>query len=150
MTKPNLVAAVKDYQFLEAEVEASYVDRNPNPNGLLFARVDTSGTRRIGEILKDLKSSCSDSDDKTRDLIWETQQLFECGLFDDQYDNISRVAPELSESFIYKQSCYIGSQFTVSDSIEPSNPQSEAAKCTERATSLLIKASAVGTSQFIA
>jgi hypothetical protein len=43
------------------------------------------------------KASQTEEDQCTYNLIRETKKLYEEGLFDDQYDNIARVAP--SEQF---------------------------------------------------
>ena len=108
--KPELVNTVKSWQFIEAQVSKPYIDRNPNPNGILYAKIDTSGTRPIGEILDDLheKVSASDGTD-IHSLIRDSHLYYEQGLFDDKYDNISRVAPETKESFIYLTYAHIGS-----------------------------------------
>lgn len=44
-----------------------------------------------------------------KSLIAVTWKLFQQGLFDDQYDNIARTAPELKKNVIYKTFSHIGS-----------------------------------------
>jgi len=111
MNKPELVATVKQYIFLEKQVSKTYVDRNPNPNGRLYTTIETSSTWTIEAILIELNqklSTCSDaSDDHV--LVDQAHSLLNEGLFDDKYDNISRFAPELPESLIYKAFSYVGS-----------------------------------------
>ena len=110
MKKSELVTAVKQYQFIETQAPKTYVDRNPNPNGILYAKIDTSGTRNVGTILEDLKHVVERVDDTgVGGIIHDTHRYYIDGLFDDNYDNISRVAPELKESVIYKEFGHIGS-----------------------------------------
>ena len=93
--KPQLIVTVKQYQFLEKEVRKSYVNRNPNPNGRFYTNIKTSSTRNVGSILIELKTklaACSDASDDSA-FIGAVHNLFDEGLFDDQYDNISLVAP---------------------------------------------------------
>ena len=114
--KNELVLAVKRYQLIEEEVTRTFVDRNPNPNGILYAKVDTSGTKSIGQQLDDLLvavgGSSNDVNADIKSLVQDTHRYYSEGLFDDKYDNISRVAPELKEGVIYKQYANIGSSIT--------------------------------------
>ena len=74
--------------------------------------VDTSGTRKVLDILNDLAAKANgwDSEDvQIKGLIQHTQQLYNQGLFDESYDNIARVAPELKDTFIIRESAHIGS-----------------------------------------
>ena len=107
-SKPDLVAIAKSHQFVEKQqVRNRYVDRNPNPNGVLFKKVDTSSTRPINAILKDLLAA--NEPGSSKDLLQLTLELYEGGHFDGQYDNIARCAPELTEGFIYQNFGHIGS-----------------------------------------
>ena len=45
--KPELVSIAKDYLRMQKEVPVQLVDRNPDPNGRLFAKINTSSTRPI-------------------------------------------------------------------------------------------------------
>ena len=109
MNKPELVKMVKLYQFMEKQVPKTYVDRHPDPNGSLYSKLDTSGTRRIDLILKDLVNEADLYECRERaSLIKDTYNLFMHGEFDDKYDNIARVSPELKEGFIYKEYGHIG------------------------------------------
>jgi hypothetical protein len=112
ITKTEAVSAVKRLLLIEGQSPTiQLVDRNPDPNGLMYASVDASGQLPIRVILEDMmkKASKSEEDKSTYNLIRETYQLYEQGLFDDQYDNIARVAPELKEGLIYKSFGNIGS-----------------------------------------
>lgn len=111
MAKDELVTAARCHQFLERQVPRKYVDRNPDRNGLYYKNINTSSTRSIGQILHDLASGVSTIPSGTslvHDLIREAHELYNQGLFDDQYDNIARVAPELKPGFIYTQFGHIG------------------------------------------
>ena len=60
-------------------------------------------------MLKDLVNDAKSFEDTAiASLINETYQLFMEGAFDDKYDNIARVAPELKEGFIYQEFGHIG------------------------------------------
>ena len=111
MNKPELVAKVKQYIFLEKQVDKNYVDRNPNPNGRFYSTIETSSTRSVGAILTELNQKLSNCADATDDhaLVNLAHSFLNQGLFDDKYDNISRCAPELPESLIYKTFAHIGS-----------------------------------------
>ena len=111
MPKKDLVSTAKQYSFLEAEVPRTYVDRNPDPNGTLYAAVSTSGTRPVADILAELNSKFSTTTDAAvlRGLVEDTFKLFKQGKFDDNYDNISRVAPELKKRLIFREVGHIGS-----------------------------------------
>ena len=102
MPKKDLVSTAKQYKLLEAEVPKVYVDRNPNRNRTLFSSVSTSCTRDVKAILSELntKFSCMSDAAEERGLVSDTLQLFADGLFDNRYDNISRVTPELNEALI--------------------------------------------------
>ena len=89
LNKPELVKIAKQYLLLEKQVSRVYVDRNPDPNGRLYAEINTSSTRSIGQIITQLHqkmASCSDASDDLP-LIELTHSLYNQGLFDDQYDN---------------------------------------------------------------
>ena len=108
--KEELVALVDTYQFIEKQVPKVFVDRNPNPNGILYAKIDTSGKQSIGAILGQLHSKVAAIDDAgIRSLVQDVHGYYQQGLFDDKYDNIARVAPELKEGFIYNTFSHIGS-----------------------------------------
>ncbi|KAL7537995.1 hypothetical protein ACHAWF_012226, partial [Thalassiosira exigua] len=114
LTKPHLVKAAKAYSFLEAQVSKRYVDRHPDPNGTLFVSVSTSCTRSVRDILSELNSKFARATDapSISSLVADAYELFEANLFDDKYDNISRIAPELKEGLIYKSFGHIGSSIT--------------------------------------
>ena len=120
--KPELITAASCYQFLEDEVPKKYVDRHPDPNGSLFAKIDTSGTRAIGDILRDLAfNNAMLGASNTYQLVLMTYQLYRDGMFEDKHDNIARTAPELPESFIYREFCGIGqsiSQKNIGDALK--------------------------------
>ena len=71
-------------------------------------------TQKVCDILKELETKiASMTDTKERySLVHLARQLYEGGHFEEKYDNIARVAPELKESFIYKMFCHIGSSIT--------------------------------------
>ena len=50
-----------------------------------------------------------DDDAGKVDLVSETLSCYRSGLFDDNYDKISRVAPQMEEGFIYRIFGHIGS-----------------------------------------
>lgn len=110
MARDDLVSAVKCYQFIEQQVPKAYVDRNPDPNGLLYTTISTSCTRSIEQILHDLNAATGrmTGHQGVAGLIRETFEHYHNGLFEDRYDNIARVAPELKEDFIYRQFGHIG------------------------------------------
>ena len=110
--KPELVSIAKDYLRMQKEVPVQLVDRNPDPNGRLFAKINTSSTRPIGDILKDVRNSMITETGSTRDLIELAYELHRDGHFEDQYDNIARCAPELEENLIYQLFGHIGSSIT--------------------------------------
>ena len=114
LNKPELVETSKSYSFLEAQVPKQYVDRCPDPNGTLYASVSTSCTRSVRSILSELKTTFDSTTDAPaiRDLVADAHRLLELNLFDEKYDNISRVAPELKEGLIYKTFGHIGSSIT--------------------------------------
>lgn len=112
MNKPELIKFAKYYQLVEKEVRVTLVDRNPAPNGMLYSNVDTSGTKEIGPMLDDLLQVVGLSSDVNADiksLVQDTHEYYSQGLFDDQYDNISKTAPELKESLIYQHGGNVGS-----------------------------------------
>ena len=112
ITKRNAIPEVKRFLLIEKQSGImQLVDRNPNPNGLLYADVNTSGKLHVRVILDEMlkKASQTDEDQCSYNLIRDTYQLYEQGLFDDTYDNIARVAPELKEGLIYKTFGNIGS-----------------------------------------
>lgn len=90
----------------------AYVDHNPNPNSHLCASINTSVTRPVGDILKD---TCTEflgsgvNPGPEGGLIVDAHPLFLGDVFDDKYDNIARVAPELKENFTYREFAHIGS-----------------------------------------
>ena len=102
--------AVKQYIFLEKQVDKNYVDRNPNPNGRFYSTIETSSTRSVGAILTELNQKLSNCADATDDhaLVNLAHSFLNQGLFDDKYNNISWCAPELPESLIYKTFAHIG------------------------------------------
>ena len=102
MNKPELIRTSKQYSFIENEVPKQYVDRHRHSSGMLFDKVDASVTRPISAILTDLHSSASRHNDEQSGFIAEAYHLFRDGMFDDKYDNIARVAPELKPALIYK------------------------------------------------
>ena len=114
LTKPHLVKATKAYSFLAAQVSKRYVDRHPDPNGTLFVSASTSCTRFVRDILSELNSKFARATDapSISSLVADAYELFEANLFDDKYDNISRIAPELKEGLIYKSFGHIGSIIT--------------------------------------
>lgn len=57
MNKPELVAACKMYRKLESQVSKTFVDRTLTPDNVLFKDVDTSSTRDVGQILRDLHAT---------------------------------------------------------------------------------------------
>ena len=103
LNKPALVAAARQYLFLEKEVSKVYVDRNPDPNGLMYASVSTSSTRKVKDILDELHSKLSrmSGSDEARGIVALTHRLFHGGQFEEKYDNIVRIAPKLKDAFIY-------------------------------------------------
>ena len=113
--KGELIKIVKRYQLIEKEVEPTFVDRNPKPGGILYAKVDTSGTIAIGPMLDNLLETvcrADDVDSGIKSLVKDVHHCYSQGLFDDRYDNISRTAPELKESLIYRNCGVIGSGIT--------------------------------------
>lgn len=108
--KPDLVPLAEQYLFLGKESPKVLVDRNPNPNGLMYANIDTGGERSIREILEDLMKSAekTDEDKSIYNLIKDAYNAYEDGLFEDRYDNIAVNAPELPESLIYSSAAHIG------------------------------------------
>jgi len=110
LNKPQLIPLAKQYLFLEREAPKPLVDRNPDPNGLMYAKIDASGERSVRQILRDTLQAASraEEDKSTLNLIQETYNLYEGGLFDDKYDNIALNAPELKEGLIYKSYAHIG------------------------------------------
>ena len=108
LKKPELVKAAKCYTFLEGEVPKKYVDRHPDPNGSLYAKFDVSGTRSMGETLTELVQHHQVLKDDNYTLILQAQQLYQAGMFEEKHDNIARTAPELPESFLYKEFGHIG------------------------------------------
>ena len=108
-TKSELVKKAKAFQLLEQEVQINYVDRNPDPNGCLYTKINTSSTLPVRAILAELALKSGAFDQRMRDLIKETLSYFDKGLFDDKYDNIARVAPEMKEGFLYGEFGHIGS-----------------------------------------
>ena len=111
ITKAEAIPIVKRYQLMEKEARPVLVKRNPNPNGLMYAKIDASGTRQVWEILQDMvqAGSKAEEDEGTYNLIRDTYNYYEQGLFDDTYDNIARIAPELKEGLIYRLFGSIGS-----------------------------------------
>ena len=111
LNKPQLIPLVNKYLFLEQHSRSSLVDRNPNPNGLAYANLNTSGQRNLRLMLQDaLEAASRAAEDKdTYNLIEETCKLYDNGHFDDKYDNIADTAPELPEGLIYKEYAHIGS-----------------------------------------
>lgn len=109
--KADLVKASKSYIFLESQVSRSYINRQVDKEGSLYVSLNTSGTRSIGVIMAELKSKFETVKDApaTKSLIDETCLLMQRGLFDSNYDNIARIAPELKEGLIYKTFGHIGS-----------------------------------------
>ena len=86
---------VEQYSFVELQTPSEgYVDRNPDPNGLLYASIDTGGSRDVGAILKEFVAL---NDKEHGPLLNEALHFYQEGMFDDKYDNIARVAPELQE-----------------------------------------------------
>ena len=109
--KEGMVKLVKAYQLVEEEVQKDYVDRHPDPNSSYYDKTSTSTTKSISQILSDLEQSPkfnSPSDSNIKNLIVETHQLFRDGMFEDKYDNISKVAPELEPALIYTTCGNIG------------------------------------------
>eukprot|EP00985_Skeletonema_marinoi_P002300 scaffold959_cov156-Skeletonema_marinoi.AAC.1 len=93
ITKRNAIPEVKRFLLIEKQSGImQLVDRNPNPNGLLYADVNTSGKLHVRVILDEMlkKASQTDEDQCSYNLIRDTYQLYEQGLFDDTYDNIAR------------------------------------------------------------
>lgn len=92
----------------------------------MYAVVDTSGTRKVPDILNDLAAKANTwgaEDAGINGLIRDTHQLHQQGLFGDSYDNIARVAPELKDTFIIRSAAHIGS------SIKPKNIGDALARC---------------------
>ena len=69
-----------------------------------------SCTRDVGQILRDLKTSFEREllISSIQRLVGETYHLFKDGFFDSSYADISRVAQEMPESFIYGTFGHIG------------------------------------------
>ena len=76
----------------------------------MFASVSTSCTRPVSDILTELDQKFAMMTDASdaRALVAETHRLLSQGEFEESYDNISRVAPELKASFIYRAVGHIG------------------------------------------
>jgi len=111
MNKPELIHTVKQYCFIEKQVAKTYVDRNPDPNGRLYASIDSISTHTIGAILTEVNeklSGCGDANDDQQ-LIEKAHSCFNQGLFDGKFDNISRIAPELKQDLIYREFGHVGS-----------------------------------------
>ena len=110
MLKRDLIAAAKQYRFIEDGVSRSYIDQNPDRDGTMFASVSTSCTRPVSDILTEIDQTFATTTDASdaRALVAETHRLLSQGEFEESYDNISRVAPELKASFIYRAFGHIG------------------------------------------
>ena len=129
MNRPELVRTAKQYQFLEKQVRKNYVDRHADPNSELFAKFDTSGTRFVGDVLADVDRVYSRGKHWAKKLVGEAHHLFKEGMFDHQFDNIARVAPELKESLIYRESGHVGqskTQKSIGDAFKRCLEQSKA------------------------
>jgi hypothetical protein len=112
LLRAELVVAAKHYQFLEKEVPKEYVHRQPDQKGSMYAAIETSSTRQVPDILNDLAAKANTwgaGDAERKGLIRDAHQLYQQGLFDDSYDNIARVAPELRDTFIIREAAHIGS-----------------------------------------
>lgn len=108
-----LLLNAKCYQFIEKQVSKSYVDRHPNKSGSLYESIYTGSKSTIEEMLDNLRKSNAFQDDRDiQGLIKDTCFLYDNGHFDDNYDNIARVAPELKQEFLYKEFCHIGQSTT--------------------------------------
>ena len=91
----------------------AYVDRNPNKSGSLYENIYTGSKSSIEEILTKLRESTTfKNDPEIQGLIQEICLLYHNGMFDDNYDNIAHVAPELQIDFIYKEFAHIGQSTT--------------------------------------
>lgn len=99
---------------LPQEVTRVYVDvdRSPTPNGIMYASVITmSSTQSIRNILEELHSKLSRMSglDKARNIVAVTNCLFGDGQSKAQYDNITHIATDLKDAFIYRSFGHIGS-----------------------------------------
>ena len=70
--------------------------------------INTSSTCNVSHMLHDLVVNKNAFQADTQGLLCDTLHHFRNGLFDDNYDNISRVAPELKPAFIHKSFSHIG------------------------------------------
>jgi hypothetical protein len=127
MNKSDLVKKASLNHFLEEHTSRHYVDRYADRNGSTYISVDTSSTIPIGTILADANRKFATVNDlpDVKALISETNCLFQAGEFETGYENIARIAPELSQDFIYKTFAHIGS------SIEQKNIGDALKRCLE-------------------
>ena len=129
MNRPELIKTVRQYQFIEKQVRKRYVERNADPNGELFAKFNTSGTRPVGDVLADVHRVYSAGSHWAKSLVCDAMQLFRDGLFDGRFDNIARIAPELKESLIYREFAHVGQskeQKSIGDAFKRCLEQSKA------------------------
>ena len=70
--------------------------------------VNSSNTHTVSQMLHDLVANKDAFKPDTQGLFCDTLHHFRNGLFDDSYDNISHVAPDLKPAFIYKTFSHIG------------------------------------------
>ena len=108
--KDELVKVAKLCQFIGKELPRTYVNMQPDPNGSLYLKIDTRVTRSVGQILCELMANANKLTDmpNIKSLIKDTHRLYQAGEFEDQYDNIARIAPQLKESLIYRAFSHIG------------------------------------------
>ena len=108
--KDELVKVAKLNQFMEKEIPRTYVNRQPNPSGSVYWKINTSCTRSLAQILSELMGNANRFNDTPaiKSLIQDTHRLYQAGEFEDQYNNIARVAPELKEGLIYREFGHIG------------------------------------------
>ena len=70
--------------------------------------ISTSSTIHCGDILKELDQKSDTMDHDTRILIADVVSLLKNEQFDDSYENISCITPELKPEFIYQCFGHIG------------------------------------------
>ena len=109
MVKEELQVLVRAFLSVEKEntKHTVYFDRSRNNNGI-FANIDTSERKTIGQIL----DSLSHPEPSLQNFFGDLRKLNEEGKFIDDFTTISLQAPEVPEEFIQQSFIHVGESKT--------------------------------------